>query len=92
MLELIFTDHGFTANQDIGMSLFLSVGNIVVRVSCKPPYYSTVDLLENRACDYMNQFMPDGIEVKTYHTTLNLSYGSDSRGTYINSVDFQVYI
>lgn len=40
----------------------------------------------------MNSFMPDGIEVKTNHVRINQSSGEDARGTYIENLDFQVYI
>ena len=52
----------------------------------------TIPTLENSICSYMNSFMPDGIEVKTSHVTINQSSGEDARGRYIESLDFQVYI
>ena len=63
-----------------------------MRVICEVPCYLDANSLENSICSYMNSFMPDGIEVKTSHVTINQSSGEDARGRYIESLDFQAYI
>ena len=92
MLEIKTTAKGYVTNQEISPRLFGQVGNTIVRVICEVPYYLDVYTLENSICSYMNSFMPDGIEVKTSHATINQSSGEDARGRYIESLDFQVYI
>ena len=92
MLEIRSTKKGYVANQDISPRLFEQVGNTIVRVICEVPCYVEANTLENSICTYMNSFMPDYIEVKTNHVTIHQSSGEDTRGKYIENLDFQVYI
>ena len=92
MLEIKSTEKGYVANQEISTKLFDQVGNTIVRVICEVPCHRDVNTLENSICSYMNSFMPDGIEVKTYHVTISQSSGEDAKGRYIQNLDFQVYI
>lgn len=93
MLEIKFTEEGYDADQEISPKLFEQVNNTTVRVICKPPCCKDVNNLEDSICSYMNSFMPDGIEVKTNHVTINQSSGEDANGgKYIENLDFQVYI
>lgn len=92
MLEIRSTKKGYVANQEISPRLFEQVGNTIVRVICEVSCYVEANTLENSICTYMNSFMPDGIEVKTNHVTIHQSSGEDTRGKYIENLDFQVYI
>lgn len=90
MLEIRSTKKGYVANQEISPRLFEQVGNTIVRVICEVPCYVEANTLENSICTYMNSSMPDGIEVKTNHVTIHQSSGEDTRGKYIENLDFQV--
>lgn len=92
MLEIRSTKKGYVANQEISPRLFEQVGNTIVRVICEVPCYVEANTLENSICTYLNSFMLDGIEVKTNHVTIHQSSGEDTRGKYIENLDFQVYI
>lgn len=92
MLEFRLKNKGYVTNQEISPKLFEKSGNTIVRAICEVPCYLDASTLENFICNYMNSFMPDGIEVKTNHVRINQSSGEDARGTYIENLDFQVYI
>lgn len=92
MLEIKLTKKGYVTNQKISPDLFEQVRNTIVRVICEKPSYIDVYTLQNSICSYLNSFMPEGIEVKTNHVTNNQSSGENSKGRYIEKMDFQVFI
>lgn len=92
MVTVVYSNKGLSTNFPISERLFEQVGNTLVRVVCESYYYGNSDSLEDWVCEYMNRFMPEGIEVKTYHVTSETSMGTDSSGNrYIKELVFQVF-
>lgn len=93
MLTINYSKKGLSTNIPISERLFDQVRNTLVRVVCNPYYYGSPESLENMVCDYMSEFMPEGMWVNTFHVTTDCSTGTDSSGrTYVKELIFQVYV
>lgn len=93
MLTINYSKKGLSTNFPISVRLFEQVGNTLVRVVCESNYYGSAESLEDLVCDYMNTFMPSGLEIYTYHVTSDCSSGIDSEGKrYIKELVFQVLV
>lgn len=93
MVTIIYSKRGLSTNFPISERLFEQVGNTLVRVVCESYYYGSAESLEDLVCEYMNTFMPSGLEIYTYHVTSDCSSGIDSEGKrYIKELVFQVLV